>query len=289
MQHLTDDFYSSTATIASRSIMSSMTPATVDSLSSAIAAMSMDVDSTPATNVTSCTAILPQPESRLLSLPTELRLLICGSMTLSPQYAESLSFRGAYASCRRLHQDMRDQLDPGQDLPRYIASKAGTWDHQLHSKIKLGQPRPFLGLIWDVTIQVPVPTRHHWQPSCHEVVSSLFSLYLDRLHIVMTGSQFQALAYNDMKSFRDSYFMEYVTQGKVNCRAVTFTIDFLSNTDGGRKRSTTIENVEPKSGITYQLTMVESKTGKQVERTFASGSRFKSNSHGPTSSFDGDD
>jgi hypothetical protein len=91
----------------------------------------------------------------------------------------------------------------------------------------------------------------------------------------MVGNRFRALAYEDMKSFRDSYFMDYVTQGAVNCRRVTFTIDFLSSTDGGRHKSTTIENIEPKTGIKYQLTMVESTTGKQVERTFASESRFK--------------
>jgi hypothetical protein len=181
--------------------MSTLATSTIDALSSTLAQLAVG---TSPTHEPTSDDILPQPSSRLLSLPTELRLLVCSFITLSPEHADSLAFRGAYTSCRRLHQDMRDQLDPSQDLPRYIAAQA--WSDSIRSHITLGGPTPFLGLIRDLTIRVPVPPSVRWQKPCSVVLPSLYSLYLDRLHVVLTGSSMHALPYADMKSFHDSYF-----------------------------------------------------------------------------------
>jgi hypothetical protein len=194
-------------------------------------------------------------------------------MTLSPERADSLLFRGAYTSCRRLHQDIRDQLHPSQDLPRYIAAQ--TWNDSIRSQIILGEPRPFLGLIRDLTIRVPIPPSVRWEKPCSVVLPSLYALFLDRLHVVLTGSTMHVLPYADMKSFHDSYFIDFVKRGVVNCRNVTFTIDTLSSAKGGREKRTTIENLAPESEIRYRLTIVEGKGGKQVERAFESDSRFR--------------
>ena len=243
----------------------------MDSLSPMIAPMAEDSGACPTTS----DEILPQPASRLLSLPTELRLLICRSMTLSPQFVESLAWRGAYLSCRRLHQDMRNQLDPGRDLEKYIASKAQTWDQDIHSKIVLGDLHPFLGLIRDIRIEVPIPAQHHWQPASLIVLSSLYALYLDHLHVVMTGGPPHGLVYCDMKTFRDQYFKDFVLQGAVNCRKVTFTIDVLSSAEKGREKSTTIGDIVLVGDVWSNLTIVEDQRERQVERAFESKSRFK--------------
>jgi hypothetical protein len=252
--------------------MSAPAASTIDALSSTLAQLAVGTSATH-THVSTSEDILPQPSSRLLSLPTELRLLVCSFMTLSPESADSLAFRGAYTSCRRLHQDMRDQLDPSQDLPRYIAAQ--TWNDRIRSHVTLGGPTPFLGLIRDLTIRVPIPPSVRWQKPCSEVLPSLYSLYLDRLHVVLTGAAVHALPYADMKSFHDSYFIDFVKRGVVNCRNVTFTIHTLSRAQGGREKRTTIENLAPESEIRYRLTIVEGKGGKQVERAFESDSRFR--------------
>ncbi|KAF2827098.1 hypothetical protein CC86DRAFT_370153 [Ophiobolus disseminans] len=221
------------------------------------------------------TSILPQPASRLLSLPTELRLLVCSYMTLSPEYTESLAFRGAYLSCRLLHQDMRNALVPEQDLVKYMASKRQLWTPAVHTNVSLGPLHPFLGLIRSLTIRIPVPTGGRWQSDCLVVLRSLYALYLDDLHVVMTGAHNNSLPYGDMKSFGPSLFMDFVRKEAVNCRKVTFTLDSLSRAEGGRAMSTVLAIHEESTNIRYHLTIVQNKEEKQVERAFKSSSRFK--------------
>ena len=69
-----------------------------------------------------------QPASRLLSLPSELRLLICHHMHISPELG--VDFLGAFYSCRQLQKDMLDELRPAFDLDNYVNEHAEPCRHE---------------------------------------------------------------------------------------------------------------------------------------------------------------
>jgi hypothetical protein len=211
-------------------------------------------------------SISPQPDSQLLSLPTELRLTICRFMTLSPEFADSLAWRGAYESCRRLHKDMRDELDPASDLIRYVA------DLQSPLRITIGQPRLFLGVIRDLTIYLARPTGRDRRP--YATLESLARLYLDHLHIIFTGDRFDGPE-RDMKTFDPGHLVKWTEVGEVNCKKITLTIESLANAEGGRHKTTEFTNIIPGSQILYLMTIVQDSGGRQVERAFESATRFR--------------
>jgi hypothetical protein len=173
-------------------------------------------------------AILPQPDSQLLNLPTGLRLTICRFMTLSPQIADSLAWRGAYESCRRLHQDMRDELDPANDLPRYITKLQSSAVRPLG--IILGQPLPFLRQIRDLVVHVHNLVGTDSWP--YDDPESVARLYLDHLHIIFTGGRFDG-AQRDLKTFDPGHLVKWTEVGKVNCKKITLTLEGLVDANGG--------------------------------------------------------
>jgi hypothetical protein len=234
-----------------------------------------NVAPTPLANIPSLAEekIVPQPASALLALPAELRLMICSYMTLSPESADSLLWWNAFISCHRLHKDMRDQLNPANDLVQYLAKQQPSWTHGTEDSpiATLRLPRPYLGVIRDITLHTSIPTLYGYR-GLETALTSLYSLYLDELHVVFTGSRFFRLPYGCMKSFPSEYFIDYVSKGKVNCGKVTFTIEKLA---GGKTKQTIIENIIPKTNISYVLTIVQDENEAQVERAFESNLRFR--------------
>src|SRR5690349_17787985 len=81
---------------------------------------------------TSISAHHKEPKSQILALPVELRLMICSYMTLSPTDFESVAWKGAYFTCRQLHEDMRKQLKPEQDLENHVKSIRPSLNHVNH-------------------------------------------------------------------------------------------------------------------------------------------------------------
>ncbi|CAO2647450.1 Nn.00g083720.m01.CDS01 [Neocucurbitaria sp. VM-36] len=217
----------------------------------------------------------PQPASELLSLPTELRLMICRYMTLSPASPDSLMWKGAYFACQQLHKDMRDELEPEKDLARFIVSHhVSQVQTCCQSTIKIGLSCPRLNLIREITIHTPIPGDE--QVDCwHDALSPLYALYLNHLYVILTGSDFNRLPYHDLKSWGPGLFIKYVFEGRVHCKKVTFTIDELANVEGGKEQSTEISNVVPKTRISYLLNIVQDKVGRQTERGYSSEVRFR--------------
>ncbi|KAJ4377504.1 hypothetical protein N0V83_000329 [Neocucurbitaria cava] len=200
--------------------------------------------------------------------------MICRYMTLSPASADSLAWKGAYFACQQLHQDMRDVLKPEQDLAKYIvghhASQAQTC---CQSVIMLGLPCPQLDLIRELTIHTAIPYRA--QGCWDNALLPLYALYLDHLHVILTGAYFCRLPYGDLKSWHSELFVQYAVDRKVNCKKVTFTIAGLANMVGGKVKSTEFENTVPGANMSYFLNIVEDKTERQTERAYSSEVRFK--------------
>ncbi|KAF1848169.1 uncharacterized protein K460DRAFT_353187 [Cucurbitaria berberidis CBS 394.84] len=216
--------------------------------------------------------IQPQQASRLLSLPTELRLMICKYMTLSPASADSLAWKGAYFACRQLQNDMRAELKPEQDLAKYIASNHASWQPD----ITVGLRHPQLNLIRDIAVHTPIPGHgYDIERFWSKTMSSLYALYLNHLQVILTGCHFYRLPYYDLKSWRSHLFIDYVGKGKVHCKKVTFTIDELANEMNGRKMCTRIANVIPGTKILYLMEIVQDGVGRQTERVYSSEVRFR--------------
>jgi hypothetical protein len=216
-------------------------------------------------------AILPQPDSQLLNLPTELRLTICRFMTLSPEFADSLAWRAAYEYCRRLHQDMRDELGPANDLPPYIAKLQSSAVRPLG--IILGQPLPFLRQIRDLVVHLHNLVGTDSWP--YDNPESVVRLYLDHLHIIFTGGGFDG-AQRNLKTFDPGHLVKWTEVGKVNCKKITLTLEGLADANGGFTMTITgFSNVIQDSQIPYSMTIVQTLGGWQVERVFESATRFR--------------
>lgn len=168
---------------------------------------------------------------------------------------------------------MRDQLNPANDLLQYLTEQQPSWTYVPgNAPIGIrGLPRPYLGVIRDITLYTDIPTPYG-HGGIRMALTSLYPLCLDKLHVIFTGDRTSRLPYGCMKSFPSEYFINQVTKGEVNCRKVTFTIQtFL----GEKTKATSLQNLIPKTNISYVMTIVEDEEGMQVEQAFMSESRFR--------------
>ena len=118
------------STIMSNPLSVPISPADIDKLSSMISHVNLSGNTVRVAHSAAVTEMrfwernLPirpmsfQPASRLLSLPSELRLLICHHMYISPELG--IDFTGAFYSCRQLQKDMLNELRPAFDLDNYV-------------------------------------------------------------------------------------------------------------------------------------------------------------------------
>lgn len=229
--------------------------------------------------------VAPQAESKLLSIPTEIRLLIFKNMTLSPASPDCLRWMGAYFTCRQIHQEMRDALKPEHDLSKHLSSIRDSWPPAHPVSADPGPLHQVFGLVQDVTVCMPIPRPNHH--GCFSaILESVYSLWLDRLYITMTGNARDraVLPWGDLKSLPPRLFADFVAKGKVNCRSVTFTLQELADVEGGREIETSLETVLDGTNVSCILTIVQDKRERQSERTYFSAMRFKAPPSAGTSS-----
>ncbi|KAF2269502.1 hypothetical protein CC78DRAFT_540042 [Lojkania enalia] len=225
--------------------------------------------------------------SRLLSLPTEIRLQIYDYMTLSPKTIEGTMWTGAYFVCRQIQTEMKAHLKPERDVPLLLGSIQDGWIHspsqpwgraidanrQPNITAICGPTNDHLGLLAHVAVTMP---SSHLSCTClHQTLAALYKIYLEHVTIVITGYEPRLGTYGDLKSMNPALFLEYMCAGKVNCKKVTFSIEHLVNEKGGRHKATPLDMCDGPQGIPYVMTIVQNKIGKQSEKTFSSPTRFR--------------
>jgi hypothetical protein len=101
--------------------------------------------------------IVAQSGSRLLSLPTELRLLIASYMSISPK--DAVDYLGLYYSFRQLQKDLWNQLQPARDLSAFVKDNHESLSEPSTrvSNIRIGPLDSQLRLISSMTVTLPVP------------------------------------------------------------------------------------------------------------------------------------
>jgi hypothetical protein len=216
-----------------------------------------------------------QPGSRLLSLPTELRLMICRYLSLSPEHGSD--FLGAYYSCRQLQKDMWDESGPYQDLDQDVNEQARPCSHEPNTDVSVKRCQPRFQLLRHLTVTAQVPHSGRSVNCCWRTLAALFPLYLDELRVklIPRDDDLDDLIYGDMKSWRSRYFLDYVIQGRVNCKRVKFGLTAFREKEDENNKTTRLANSIPGTNIVYIMHVVENNLGQQTERTYSSDVRFR--------------
>ncbi|KAF1968765.1 hypothetical protein BU23DRAFT_602041 [Bimuria novae-zelandiae CBS 107.79] len=238
-------------------------------------------------------ATASQPQSPLLRLPRELRAMIYRHFTLSPLSGDFPYWQGAYFTCRQMHWEIRNEVPPQKafdevvDLVAKCSHRNSTaFGHAAGLMVlaTLTVAPGFLSSPFDL-LQEVVLTMDKGSLACHltppplgcTMLSRLYSCYLKRLQIVLTGtvSNHYALPYGDMKSTDRKLIAPFAARGEINCVTITYTLQALAAAQNGRVNTTTIENTFADLCIPYQLTIVQDRAGRQTERSYTSATRFK--------------
>jgi hypothetical protein len=250
-----------------------------------------------ASPVANADGIARQPNSRLLNIPAEVRLLLYDYMTLSPSTAAHLDWLGAYFACRQLQDEMRKFLKPAKilleisrlDCPISLSSGYGgasrpTQSPRIPRHITLATPSlSAFGLLQNLTINMPSPEFPHFTPElsylphcCRQVLDKVYGMYFNKVTLIIPDAYLAEAPYGDLKNLCPSLFVDRIDRGReINCKAVTFTVKALVDSEGGRDKSFELENVTPRTKIPYVLEIVQDKEGRQSERTYSSAMRFK--------------
>jgi len=226
----------------------------------------------------------PQPASRLLSLSSEIRLLICHHMYISPELG--VDFLGAFYSCSQLQKDMLDELSPAFDLKNYVNEHAGPCRDEPSMFVRVVPSTPRFHILRHVTVSVRVPRTDGGSRCCYNSVAGLFPLYLNKLSVRLfprnhAGDYDEELVYGDMKSWPNRFFLDYVVDGEVNCKKIKFSLPGLKKNSDGSEKTTRLENIIiPGTTILYSMHITEDKAGNQTERTYLSDVRFRPTAEG---------
>ena len=215
--------------------------------------------------------------SRLLLLPTELRLKICSYMTIVPAKTD-WGWKGAFLSCTQLHKDMLNQLSPALDMERFLKTKVKLpQDRERLYRIDSGLPHPFFGWVRSLTIHIP--TSEDWT----EVMQQLYPLYLDELNVLLIDKKTfyprrTELPWGDLKSTAPPLL--YTKKPRevelvMNCKKITVTLYPLNTARGARSKVTSFEVTLPDTDITFLFTIVETSKAHQVERSYTFKNRFR--------------
>ncbi|KAF2648897.1 hypothetical protein K491DRAFT_698537 [Lophiostoma macrostomum CBS 122681] len=229
----------------------------------------------------------PQPDSRLLSLPAEIRLHIWEYMTLSPVTEDSLHWTGAFFTCRQMQLELKKESQP-QHLATHIAcGKAVNEKYpevvKIDSKLFMIDATPStIGLIRRVTLHVYIEHVRlgSFAVKFHEILVYLYKFFLDSLTINFVGeSEDFSRTYlpygGGIKGLRDSLFYDYVTRGQINCKSVTFSLDQLANVEGGRSKKVPLRISHGTQDISWTMVIMQDDEENQTERQYASPSRFR--------------
>lgn len=231
--------------------------------------------------------IASQSQSPLFALPGELRLMVYRYLSLSPLSAEFPDSRGAYFACRRLQSELRAELRPEKVINEIkgmvsdCANRCSPGDLAFVLPLTRREYIPSFSLLQVVMIYVSADylTLHLMQEpgECH-VLSRLYGYYLKNLHIVVSKRRsinWEFFPWDDMKSMDHKLMAPFVALGRVNCSKITFTLEHMIEGDTDEGKTTTIENIFPGTDVSYQLTIVEDGNGHQLQRSYASSTRFK--------------
>ncbi|KAF2191996.1 hypothetical protein K469DRAFT_719062 [Zopfia rhizophila CBS 207.26] len=209
-------------------------------------------------------------------------------MTLPPMAQESTQWLGFYFTCRQIQSEIEDHKKPQKDILSYIEGIRNRWSYYEPVLITPGEPS--FGLLLHLTISSPATFLHKLvsfaggQSSLSDISASLYKLYLNNLTFVQQEGEADTSTarrtstffgpYCDLKSLDNRIFYNFMVEGRVNCKSVTFTIERLVNEEGGRDRSTPLDNIA-EGNIPFTLTIVQNKRDQQVERTYSSPTRFR--------------
>jgi hypothetical protein len=198
-------------------------------------------------------------------------------MTIAPAKID-WEWKGAFLSCAQLHKDMLDRLPPTQEMVRFSQTEVRLPQHkERRYRIAPGLPHPFFGWVRSLTIHIALS--EDWT----EVMSQLYPLYLDELHVLLKDSKHLrqhriTLPWGDLKSTappllttKKSREVELV----VNCKKITVTLYPLNRVKGARSKVTSFEVTLPDTDITFLFTIVETSKAHQVERSYTFKNRFR--------------
>jgi len=199
-------------------------------------------------------------------------------MYISPEL--SIDFLGAFYSCRQLQKDMMDELGPAFDLDNYVNEHAEPCRHEPSMFVRVVPSAPRSHILRHVTVFVRVPRKDTRLRCCYNSVAGLFPLYLNELIVRLVprnyiGEYGKKLIYGDLKSWPNRLFLNYVVEGKVNCKKVRFSLPGLQKEDDGSDKTTPLEKTIPGTTILYSMHITEDKAGTQTERTYLSDVRFR--------------
>lgn len=213
-----------------------------------------------------------QPQSPLLGIPAELRLLICSDMTLLPS---KIDWNGAFFSCRQLHNDMLDQLDPNNSTYNFPC-------------VRSGAVQPVFGWIRSLTCTIEL--KWGWRVDRIDF-KQLYSLHLDELQLLHTGEPHEhrrypviEIPYGDLTTFGPPVLTTPSGQLQpiganvdmiINCKNITLTLEQIAIDNGTRDKQTTYEVAFKGTDKMYLFTVIQNKEGQQVERSYTFDTRFE--------------
>lgn len=215
--------------------------------------------------------ICSQPRSPLLGLPAELRLLICSHMTLLPSTTD---WNGAFFSCRQLHQDMLDQLNPNNITYNFLY-------------VRSGAAHPVFG--WIRSLICTIELEKGWCTTRIDL-KQLYALQLDELQLLLTGEPRECRYPGIQTPYRDLTTlgppMLATPSGQlqpvgadinvvINCKKITLTLEQLASADYARDKQTTYEVAIKGTNKMYLFTVIQNRDGQQVERSYTFDTRFE--------------
>ncbi|KAF2113515.1 hypothetical protein BDV96DRAFT_688507 [Lophiotrema nucula] len=201
--------------------------------------------------------VVAQPQSRLLSLPAEVRLGIFDYMSLAPTIEGQTAWLGFYFTCRQLLSEMCAHLNPAAEFQNTINKalvSSSVYCHRRHfasdppMSPKLRLADPVFGLVQGVTLHVPWKTSEE----LFTMLRVVFALYLNHLRVTTSESvvapPFTGWGpYGDLKSLHPKMFLEPVQHGVVNCKKVTFCLEHLADEEDGRDKTTELSLIVPRA------------------------------------------
>lgn len=213
----------------------------------------------------------PQPQSPLLGLPAELRLLICSNMTL---LHSTTDWNGAIFSCRQLHQDMLDELDPNDSKYNFPCVRSGV-------------AHPDFGWIRNLSIMMELDKG--WRVS-RIYFKQLYALHPDKLQLLLGGEPCSRpypgvqTPYEDLTTVRLPLLATPSGQLQrigtdvdtvINCKKITLTLEPLASVAGARDKQTIYEVAFKGTNNMYLFAVIQNKEGKQVGRSYTFDTRFE--------------
>ncbi|KAF1993488.1 hypothetical protein P154DRAFT_527724 [Amniculicola lignicola CBS 123094] len=215
-----------------------------------------------------------ETHSSLLSLPMELRLLMYDYMTLSPLSEGADDWTGLYYSCWQTVDEMQGYLKPLQGVKDFLDTEEERWNEWHGGWPLRALPRYSFGVLVEVSLSLPANLVHdrNLELITFNRLSPLFKLYINHLVLKLPG-----IPHGDLKSIPRAWHAYYDRFQQLNCKTLTITLEHMVGAEGGRSKSTSLDNTFKCKGcvIPYTLTIVQDKDDDHVEKVYHSATRFR--------------